>query len=81
MFLPGWPFLQEGIVHAISDEQYKYELCKLPNGQTLVNKSQQKSLEDWRRKAEKCEALHSKKLGIITGTVKVLAHVLMLKGI
>ncbi|CAG8541099.1 11047_t:CDS:10, partial [Ambispora leptoticha] len=78
-----WPFLQEGFVSVISDELFRYELTTLPNGKTQVIKNPHRTevLENWRRKADKLERDYSKRQGTITGTVNVVVHVLMLKGL
>ncbi|CAI2164057.1 10835_t:CDS:10 [Funneliformis geosporum] len=75
----GWPFLQEGLLQAVSDETWRYELYTPSNGQPQVNKYQNKQ-DDWRRKADKCGQVYNKRFGSVTGTVNVIAHVLMLKG-
>ncbi|CAG8484022.1 3337_t:CDS:10 [Funneliformis caledonium] len=75
----GWPFLQEGTLQAISDETFKYVWYTPPNGQSYVDKYPHKQ-EDWRRKADKCEQVYSKRYGTVTGTVDVIAHVSVLKG-
>ncbi|CAG8717965.1 9292_t:CDS:2, partial [Ambispora leptoticha] len=90
----GWPFLQEAFVQAISDELFRYELANLnvqrqdvrntqtiKNPQVIKNPHRQDVLEHWRRKADKLEQNYSKRYGTITGTVEVIAHVLMLKGL
>ncbi|CAG8837664.1 26822_t:CDS:2, partial [Racocetra persica] len=90
----GWPFLQEAFVQAISDELFRYELANLnvqrqdvrntqtiKNPQIIKNPHRQDVLEHWRRKADKLEQNYSKRYGTITGTVEVIAHVLMLKGL
>jgi len=76
--LLGWPFLQEGSVHAISDESFMYTLS---NG--IISKCRHRPdlIDGWRRKADKCEQHYSRRYGTVTGTVNVIAHVLMLKGI
>lgn len=75
--LLGWPFLQEGKVTAISDEQFRYEFN---NGQINKIPHKQEITEKWRRKADKFEQDNSKRYGTIIGKVNVFAHVLVLKG-
>ncbi|RHZ49557.1 hypothetical protein Glove_519g79 [Diversispora epigaea] len=75
----GWPFLQEAKVQAISDEYCKYEFDGVKQITKTVHRSD--NLEHWRKKAEKLEHVYNKRFGTITGTVEVVAHVLMLKGL
>ncbi|GET01384.1 exonuclease Kem1, putative [Rhizophagus clarus] len=75
----GWPFLQEGKVQAISDEQFRYELSH--NGQITSIPHKSDVADQWRRKADKFEQVNSKRFGTIIGKVNVLAHVLVLKGL
>ncbi|CAG8495278.1 4885_t:CDS:10, partial [Ambispora gerdemannii] len=79
----GWPFLQEGFVSAISDDLFRYELYPWPSGEKRVTKNPHRPdvVEHWRRKADKLERDYSKRQGTITGTVNVVVHVLMLKGL
>ncbi|CAG8440611.1 11936_t:CDS:10 [Diversispora eburnea] len=79
----GWPFLQEAKVQAISNDRCRYELPSYSDGIKHVTKTVHRSenLESWRKKAEKLEHVYSKRFGTITGTVEVVAHVLMLKGL
>lgn len=74
----GYPYLQEGIVTAISDELFKYTLdaagraVKVPHsGPTLLA---------WKRSADRIEHLYSKKLGCIVGNVDIVMHAKLLKG-
>ncbi|CAG8710122.1 28270_t:CDS:10, partial [Gigaspora margarita] len=92
----GWPFLQEASVQAISDENYRYELThqrqdfvrhyhsarNTRNHQEIIKiQHRQDMFEHWRRKADKLEQNYNKRYGTITGTVEIIVHVLMLKGL
>ncbi|TFK65107.1 hypothetical protein BDN72DRAFT_773795 [Pluteus cervinus] len=80
----GWPFLHEGLVKAVSDELFKYEMM------TVIPTSPQKVISNphaphgvyaWRQQAERSEELYSKKTGVVTGPVQVLLHIRPLKGL
>ncbi|CAH1758465.1 10567_t:CDS:10 [Entrophospora sp. SA101] len=79
----GWPFLQEAKVQAVSDELYRYELLIKKNGRKHVIKTPHhpEVAENWRKRADKLEHDYSKKSGVIIGTVNVVAHVVLLKGL
>ncbi|CAG8482069.1 11267_t:CDS:10 [Paraglomus occultum] len=79
----GWPFLQEGLVSAISDSNVRYELSTQADGTTEIIEKRHKAdnTEQWKRRAGKLEHEYSKKRGTIIGTVNVLVHVRMLKGL
>lgn len=79
----GWPFLQEGLVVAISDSLFKYEKMTLVPGsqpKVISNPHAPHGLGHWKAKAERIESFYSKKLGVIMGNVNVLVHVRPLKG-
>jgi 5'-3' exoribonuclease 1 len=79
----GWPFLQEGMVVAISDSLFKYEKTKIvPESKELVisNPHTPQGMQLWKMKADRIEQTYSKRFGVITGPVDVLLHVRLLKG-
>lgn len=79
----GWPFLQEGLVTAVSDSLFKYEKLVLVPGtpeKVVSNPHSHQGLSHWKGKAERIESIYSKKCGVITGDVDVLVHVRPLKG-
>ena len=79
----AWPFLQEGLVAAVSDSLFKYEkLMVVPSTPPKIvsNPHFQQGLSHWKSKAERIESVYSKKCGVITGDVDVLVHVRPLKG-
>ncbi|KAG0700160.1 exonuclease II [Suillus ampliporus] len=80
----GWPFLQEGLVAAVSDSLFKYEKSVVVPGtpqRVISNPHFQHGLSHWKGRAERIESVYSKKCGIITGDVDVLVHVRPLKGL
>ncbi|KAI0663830.1 exonuclease II [Cubamyces menziesii] len=80
----GWPFLQEGMVSAISDSLFKYEKLSVIPGKpakVVSNPHSPQGLGLWKMKAEKVEHYYSKRCGVITGNVEVLVHVRPLKGL
>ena len=78
----GWPCLQEGLVNAISDPNFRYELSTQADGTTEIIEKKHRAdvAEQWKRRAAKLEHEYSKKRGTIIGPVSVLVHVRMLKG-
>ncbi|KAG6873483.1 hypothetical protein C0995_015186 [Termitomyces sp. Mi166 len=80
----GWPFLQEGLVVAVSDSLFKYEkMAVVPGTEPKVVSTPHapQGLGHWKMKAEKIEQVYSKRMGVITGAVDVLLHVRPLKGL
>ncbi|KAI0719397.1 exonuclease II [Cerioporus squamosus] len=80
----GWPFLQEGLVTAVSDALFKYEKVSVAPGspeKVISNPHTQQGLGLWKMKAEKIEQYYSKRCGVITGNIDVLLHVRPLKGL
>ncbi|KAJ7608732.1 exonuclease II [Roridomyces roridus] len=80
----GWPFLQEGLVVAVSDSLFRYEKMAVVPGtpeKVISNPHAHHALGHWKGKAERIEEMYSKRSGVITGTVDVLLHVRPLKGL
>ncbi|OSC96896.1 hypothetical protein PYCCODRAFT_1378244 [Trametes coccinea BRFM310] len=80
----GWPFLQEGLVSAISDSLFTYEKLSMVPGKpakVVSNPHTPQGLGLWKTKAEKVERYYSKRCGVITGNIDVLVHVRPLKGL
>ncbi|CAG8501716.1 6462_t:CDS:10, partial [Acaulospora colombiana] len=80
----SWPFLQEAIVQSVSDAHSKYESFVHPltlSRDTIRINHKPEELEYWRKKADRLEQGYNKRYGTITGSVEVIAHVLMLKGL
>ncbi|KAG6840893.1 hypothetical protein C0991_003417 [Blastosporella zonata] len=80
----GWPFLQEGLVVAVSDSLFKYEKLSVVQGteaKVVSNPHAPQGLGHWKMKAERIEQAYSKRSGVITGVVDVLLHVRPLKGL
>ena len=79
----GWPFLQEGLVVAVSDPLLKYEKMAVVPGapvKVISTPHSQQGLVHWKVKGEKIEEIYSKRFGVITGDIDVLLHVRPLKG-
>ena len=79
----GWPFLQEGLVSAVSDPLFKYEKISVVPGspeKVISNPHTPQGLSLWKSKAEQIERYYSKRCGVITGNIEVLLHVRPLKG-
>ncbi|KAJ7767274.1 exonuclease II [Mycena metata] len=80
----GWPFLLEGLVVAVSDSLFKYEMMTVVPGapaKVISNPHAPHGLGHWKGKAERIEQTYSKRSGVITGAVDVLLHVRPLKGL
>ncbi|PVF93617.1 hypothetical protein CPB86DRAFT_715030 [Serendipita vermifera] len=78
----NWPFLQEGMVVAVSDSHFRYEYQAF--GKTFKVASSQHGhagLSGWSRNAEGHESRYSKRFGVIIGDVDVLVHIRPLKGL
>lgn len=79
----GWPFLQEGMVSAISDSLFKYEKMSVTPGapsRVISNPHSQHGLSLWKSKSERIEQFYSKRCGVTTGEIEILVHVRPLKG-
>ncbi|KZT01419.1 uncharacterized protein LAESUDRAFT_664014 [Laetiporus sulphureus 93-53] len=80
----GWPFLQEGMVTAVSDSLFTYEKMSVIPGRppkVISNPHSPQGLGLWKSKAEKIEHYYSKRCGVITSDIDVLVHVRPLKGL
>lgn len=80
----GWPFLQEGLVVALSDSLFKYEKMNVVPGappKVISTPHAPQGLGHWKSKAERIESVYSKKRGVLTGQIDTLAHVRPLKGL
>jgi 5'-3' exoribonuclease 1 len=79
----GWPFLQEGLVVAVSDELFRHEM-------RLFGASSERrpaaaphspvTLSRWKNSATRIEEVYSKRFAVVTGPVEFLLHVRPLKG-
>jgi len=77
----SWPYLHEGMINAVSDDMFKYEM--LPMGRTLkVVSTPHNPFQaiGWKKSADHTEHFHSRRFGIIIGNVDVILHVRPLKG-
>lgn len=80
----NWPFLQEGLVVAVSDSLFKYEKMVVTPGspaKVVSNPHAPNGLGHWKSKAGRIENYYSKRCGVLTGDVEVLLHVRPLKGL
>lgn len=78
----SWPFLQEGLVVAVSDSLFRYEMGLTGKEQKVIqNAHSAEAQSKWRRNAGRIEHHYSKRFAVITGTVEVLLHVRPLKGL
>lgn len=79
----NWPFLMEGIVTGVSDEQARYQAKIGKDGQSTIIKTPHESFEigEWKRKAANIERHYSKRYGVLIGTVEIILHVRPLKGL
>lgn len=76
----NWPFLQEGMVVAVSDSHFKYEVQAFGKNMKVAGSQHGfNELSWWNRKAEGHESRYSKRFGVITGDVDYLVHVRPLK--
>lgn len=78
----GWPFLQEGLVVAVSDEHFRHEMRPFGSGQMRLAAMPHSNLElaNWRRSANRIESTYSKRYAVVTGSIELLLHVRPLKG-
>jgi 5'-3' exoribonuclease 1 len=79
-----WPFLQEGLVVAVSDSLFKYEKMVVTPGspaKVVSTPHAPNGLGLWKSKAGRIEDYYSKRCGVLTGDVEVLLHVRPLKGL
>lgn len=73
-----WPFLQEGIVVAVSDDLFRYE----KRGNAITQTPQESmQLGNWKKKCDWIESHYSKRFGVITGNIDVLLHIRPLRGL
>lgn len=77
----GYPFLSEAKVIRVSDELFTYSLPENGDGPPLAVPHGPSEIDMWRRKAERIEAVYSKRLAMVIGPVESLVHVHMLKGL
>ncbi|KAI4171680.1 MAG: hypothetical protein LQ343_004073 [Gyalolechia ehrenbergii] len=77
----GYPFLSEAKVTRVSDELFTYNLPENAEGPALAVSHGPQEIDMWRKKAERIEAVYSRRLGMIIGPVETMVHVDMLKGL
>jgi 5'-3' exoribonuclease 1 len=77
----SWPYLQEGMVVAVSDDMFKYELQQVGKSAKVVSTPHNPfQAIAWKKAADRIEYHNSKRFGVIIGNVDVVFHVRPLKG-
>jgi 5'-3' exoribonuclease 1 len=77
----SWPYLHEGLVVAVSDEMFRYEIQRIGNVDKVVSAPHNPyQAIGWKKQADHLESWQSKRYGVITGNVDVILHVRPLKG-
>lgn len=77
----SWPYLQEGMVVAVSDDMFKYELQQMGKSAKVVSTPHNPfQAIAWKKAADNAEYHQSKRFGVITGHVDVVLHIRPLKG-
>ncbi|WWC63302.1 uncharacterized protein I303_105902 [Kwoniella dejecticola CBS 10117] len=77
----SWPYLHEGMVVAVSDDMFKYELQKMGKSAKVVSTPHNPfQAIAWKKTADHIEHHNSKRFGIMIGNVDVVLHVRPLKG-
>lgn len=78
----SWPYLQEGLVVAVSDDMFKYELQQIGRTTKVVSTPHNPfQAIAWKKEADRVEHHQSKRFGILIGHVDVVLHVRPLKGL
>jgi 5'-3' exoribonuclease 1 len=77
----GYPYLQEALVTAVSDDLFRCELEEF-NGVKRVKSTPQvpAGIMGWKRTGERLEHVYSKRYACIIGGVDVVVHARLLKG-
>jgi 5'-3' exoribonuclease 1 len=77
----SWPYLHEGMVVAVSDDMFKYELQQMGKSSKVIGTPHNPfQAIAWKKAADQIEYHNSKRFGVITGNVDVVLHVRPLKG-
>ena len=78
----SWPYLQEGLVVAVSDDMFKFELQQLPGKapKIVAQGHNHYATGAWSKSADHIEHHYSKRFGVIIGSVDIILHVRPLKG-
>ena len=78
----GWPFLQEGLVVALSDDLFRYELDQRAQGRSGIISipHHPEAMHSWRKTAERIQYTYSKRCGVLIGPVTIVQHVRLLTG-
>jgi 5'-3' exoribonuclease 1 len=80
----GYPYLQEALVTAVSDELFRYEVDEGKSGGSAARVRSTPhppaGVMAWKRTADRIEYVHSKKQACIIGNVELVVHAKSLKG-
>lgn len=77
-----WPFLLEGLIVAVSDGFFRYEMGLIGGQKKIIQIPHSSEAQlSWRRRADRIEHHYSKRFAVITGRVEVMLHVRPLKGL
>jgi 5'-3' exoribonuclease 1 len=77
----SWPYLHEGMVVAVSDEMFRYEMQRMGNVEKVVSTPHNPyQAIAWKKQADHLESWHSKRYGVIIANVDVVLHIRPLKG-
>ncbi|ODO06774.1 hypothetical protein I350_04133 [Cryptococcus amylolentus CBS 6273] len=78
----NWPYLQEGLVVAVSDDMFKCEVQQMGHVAKIVQSPHHGAdAVKWKRQADNVERHYGRRYGVITGPVEVLLHIRPLKGL
>lgn len=78
----SWPYLQEGLVTAVSDELQKFEIQQVGRQHKIIGTHHNPfQAIAWKKEADRVEHHQSKRFGILIGNVDVVLHVRPLKGL
>ncbi|KAK8854783.1 hypothetical protein IAR55_003522 [Kwoniella newhampshirensis] len=78
----SWPYLHEGMIVAVSDDMFKYELQQVGKAAKVVGTPHNPfQAISWKKSADHIEHHNSKRFGVIIGNVDVVLHVRPLKGL
>lgn len=78
----GWPFLQEGMVAAVSDDMFRHEMRPFGNNQMRLSSMPHSHPDsmNWKKSAARIGQVYSKRYAVLTGPIELLLHVRPLKG-
>ncbi|ORY35580.1 hypothetical protein BCR39DRAFT_21407 [Naematelia encephala] len=78
----SWPYLHEGMVVAVSDDMFRYELQQIGRSTKVVsNPHNHFQAIAWKKAADNAEHHNAKRFAIIIGNVDIVLHIRPLKGL